>query len=155
MKEKLGCVTINTDASFFPIEKIGGYAFYIRYGDTIIRQGGSFHAPCNCSNEAEIMAIGNAFAKILSLRPIPKTFLVVVNTDSLTAIRRIKNPKTALQKKVRSLKDKMLHKMGKSDIVFRHVKAHSNKDDARSHVNAWCDKEAKKHAKLKKNGQQL
>jgi len=27
---------------------------------------------------------------------------------------------------------------------FRHVKAHSGKNDARSFVNEWCDKEAKK-----------
>ena len=29
------------------------------------------------------------------------------------------------------------------DIEFRHVKAHTGKDDARSYVNDWCDKNAK------------
>ena len=46
------CITINTDASFHPTQKVGGYAFHIVCDHFRIKKGGKFKANPENSEEA-------------------------------------------------------------------------------------------------------
>ena len=141
--KKIRCVTINTDASFHPEFKIGGYAFYIISDLFKIQKGGEFKTNPMNSTDAEIMCIGNAIATLLSQKELPHSDWLIINTDSKYGIEIIRKQKSELGKSVFRLWQKLIHKLKSKNNQFRHVKAHSGKDDARSHVNEWCDKTAK------------
>lgn len=112
-------VTINTDASWCPNTKLGAYSIWITSDLGRIRTCGTFKTLCESSNDAEIKAIENAIF-VLS-KKIPKNIqcIVVINTDSMTAIDTL------------SIRYPMFQ--------YKHVKAHTKVKDSRSFVNRWCD----------------
>jgi len=61
----------------------------------------------------------------------------------MKAIRTQKDP---LSKKVFKLWSRCITKTKSKNNKFRHVKAHTGRDNARSKANEWCDENAKKHA---------
>lgn len=148
---KLLNITINTDASFNSDYKVGGFAFYIISDVFKIMKGGTFKVQPKNSIEAEIMAIANAVYTLLQAPELRETKLIVINSDCLNAFRRItlKNPdlvgrKTA--KLIKELRNKTAQRGAiLPDFEFRHVKAHNGTPDARSYVNDWCDRTAKKY----------
>lgn len=147
--ELLNAITINTDASFNTKLKVGGYAFYIRVGDSIIKSAGSFKTNPANPIEAEMMCIGNAVYTLSSLKELPPAKLIVINSDCLTAFELIKlkskNPTgKSVALLIKTLKEKASYQgLIPPRIQFRHVKAHTGAQDARSWVNRWCDREAK------------
>jgi ribonuclease HI len=140
------CITINTDASYHIEKKVGGYAFYIVCDLFKIRKGGMFkNSPAN-STEAEMMSIANAIATLLAQKELPKVKWLIINTDSIPAITRIKKAARTgndLDKQVWLLLRKLNSRLSAKSKI-RHVKAHSKMGDARSKANEWCDTEAKK-----------
>lgn len=165
MTKELTCITINTDASFSGEHQKGGYAFYIVCNDFRIKSGGPFRADPRNSEDAEMMAIGNAIATLLRRVELPKTKLLVINSDCKSGLSKIDKPNKILKvknrplpRKIRGLIDELLKRIGNPKVDFRHVKAHNGHPDARSWVNDWCDKEAKRHMKesvrkMNKHGQ--
>lgn len=139
-------ITINSDASFHPEHKIGAYAFYIICDRFKIQRAGKFtnELPTN-SQEAEMMAIGNALAALLNMEEPPTCKWLIINTDCRNAIDKIRRQEGAIGKKVAKLWQQTISRLKSRKNVFRHVKAHSNVNDSRSWVNSWCDEEAKKH----------
>lgn len=136
-------ITVNTDASFHPQKRVGGYAFVIVSDKFRVRKSGGFKSKPKDPTAAEIMAIGNAF-HYLGLVTGFTAKTVVVNCDAKFAMHAIEvNPKSPLARRVRKIVDATLRHLGGAKIEFRHVKAHSGIDDARSHINEWCDKMAK------------
>lgn len=151
----LNCLTINTDASFYANEKIGGYAFYIICDSFKIQKGGYFKARPQTPTEAEMMCMANAIATLLAQKELPLTKLIVINSDALHSFEKIgKHKKDAIGKKVAcllsDLRKRMSYRNRYPKFEFRHVKAHNGTPDARSYVNDWCDREAKKWAKIAK-----
>lgn len=144
------CITINTDASYHIEKKVGGYAFYIVCDLFKIRKGGMFKkSPAN-STEAEMMSIANTIATLLAQKELPKVKWLIINTDSIPAITRIKKAARTgndLDKQVWLLLRKLNSRLSAKSKI-RHVKAHSKIDDARSKANDWCDKEAKRWMRL-------
>lgn len=144
------CITINTDASFHPVHKIGGYAFYIICDLFKIQKGGMFKKQPKTAMEAEMMCMANALYTLLSQKELPSAKLIVINSDCLFSFEKIKRKSQnsigrTVAQILRDVRIKTSFRgVVKPEFEFRHVKAHSNKDDARSHVNAWCDREAKK-----------
>lgn len=138
------CITINTDASFNHIYKKGGYAFWIVCDQFVIKSGGMFKSDPKNPEEAEIMCIGNAIATILKRNDLPELTWLVINTDCINGSLKIKRNSTPLSKSVNKLRCQLQGKLKAKKSEIRHVKAHSKKNDARSVVNEWCDKEAKK-----------
>jgi len=145
-------VTINTDACFHTALKIGGYAFWAVSNEFKITKSGVFRKKCTTSDDAEAKCIINALTVILKAhKGITK---IIVNTDSLNAIAYLKNDKNHVSKYNLSTSKRIqfsnlfleLRRLYKKQLTieFRHVKAHSNVDDARSFVNEWCDTNAKK-----------
>lgn len=151
-------VTINTDASYLPLEKVGGWAFWIRSDDFVFKKFGYFKEPLNDPLEAELFAVINALA-YLSNQGIRCT-KIIVNTDCYPAIdflnkktvsrlRKIKIGSVPLLVYYNNLITKLLGHNSKN-IEYRHVKAHTAITNARSFINDWCDARAKEQAKLKK-----
>lgn len=138
----MNCITINTDASFHPIKKTSGYAFYIICDLFKITKAEQFKTEINNALEAEIKCIGNALSTLLAQKELPKTKLVVVNTDCQFAISSILRNNKKLNRRVRHIILLLGHKIG-CKVEFRWVKAHSDIKDKRSYANEWCDKNAK------------
>ena len=151
-------VTINTDASFHPQLKFGAYAFWAISNDFKITKSGVFRRKCITPDDAEAKCIINALKVVLlSHSGITK---IIINTDSLNATAILKNNKKHIRQYVR-LKQQQIKELQESyklilqqnknkvNIEFRHVKAHTGINDARSYVNEWCDSEAKKRLRTK------
>lgn len=145
--KKNPCITINTDASWDPKEKIGGYAFWIKCDSFTIKTSGQFKTKPTSSIKAELMCIANAVYTLCELPELPHTSLIVINCDCLMAFDRIYlNSSCKIGKmialKLEELKTKT-SPQGVTKVDLRHVKAHSGILNARSFVNNWCDKAAK------------
>jgi len=146
-------VTINTDACFHTKLKYAGYAFWAVSNEFKITKSGVFKHKAHSPDDAEAKCIINALNVVLLAHTgITK---IIINTDSLNATGILKRDLKHItryvfikKKYVEILQNqyqKVLSKTtNKVEIEFRHVKAHSNKDDARSFVNEWCDTNAKK-----------
>lgn len=141
---KVNCITINTDASYHPEYRVGGYAFTIVCDHFRIQKSGKFKIQPLSAEEAEIMCIGNAIALLLALPEIPKCDWLIINSDCKNGMRTIEKKGSDLGNKVCCLKQQLIGKIGCKHNKMRHVKAHSGKQDKRSIVNDWCDTEAKK-----------
>ena len=146
----VNCITINTDASFCPDTKAGGYAFWIVSDHFVIKKAGFFKDLSRDSNEAEIKCIGNALQTLLRETKLSTSKLLIINTDSTNAIRMIKERTNENSRVVNLLWKKVIKKVKSRVNNFRHVKGHYNKKDSRSYVNNWCDEHAKKYMKLKR-----
>lgn len=146
--KNVNCITINTDASFHPDKKIGGYAFYIICNLFKIQKAGKFKKHPKTAEEAEIMCIGNAIATLLAQKELPASTWLIINNDCQHGMNRIKKQETTLSKEVFKLWSKLITRIGSKKNLFRYVKAHNGTPDARSYINDWCDKEAKKYMRL-------
>jgi len=151
-------LTINTDASFHPQLKYGAYAFWAICNDFKITKSDSFKTKCINPHDAEARCIINALKVVMSTQ---KHFTrIIINTDSLNAIAILTNDNTHIR---RYIPDHMKHwkylrntyhltvRNKNINIQFKHVKAHSGVNDARSFVNEWCDTEAKRNMWKKVN----
>lgn len=146
--KKINCITINTDASFNSQHNVGGYAFYIVCDLFRIKKGGIFKKNPKSPIDAEMMCMANALYTLLTQPELPSTKHIVINSDCLYSFSRItlKNKDLtgrAVARILKKLKEAMSANGVLPKSVFRHVKAHSGLDDKRSHVNEWCDMEAK------------
>lgn len=137
-------LTINTDASINWQKQIGGYAFWIRHGDTDIRASGRIvHA--KTPDDAEIEAVIQAVFSVLS-SPIAGISEMVIVGDNHGAMVRIqqKYHYKDIQAKVASIAIKKAMKRLKIPMcTFMHVKAHTDNENEHSVWNRWCDEEAR------------
>lgn len=151
-------VTVNTDASC--VEGFGGYAFWIVCDAGKIQKAGKLKSKSKNTTLFEMMCIANALYTLLHSKFTPIT-KIIINTDSQSSIDFLTFSKTNATEACRKLAEECYFTMlelclknGKSIrdvkkfIEFRHVKAHTKNKDKRSYVNEWCDKEAKKYAKM-------
>jgi ribonuclease HI len=146
--KKVRVITINTDASFNPQHKLGGYAFYIVCDLFKIQKAGMFKKPVDNSKDAEIMCIGNAISTLLAQPELPETTWLIINSDCLYGMSDIRKSTSELAKKVNRMWAALINRTKSRHNKMRHVKAHNGTPDARSWVNDWCDKEAKKWMRI-------
>jgi ribonuclease HI len=151
-------VTINTDASFNPQYKIGGYAYWLVYNGKRVKRGGLLKE-CQNSTEAEIKAIANALYRLTQLK-YTDVFFIIINTDCTPAVdlitgkskTEVKGTNEAIAAIYSYISELRLYnnvnKTAEEYIDYRHVKAHTKVKDKRSYVNNWCDKVAKDFVKL-------
>lgn len=139
----IDCLTINTDASFCGKTNAGGWAFYIRHDKFFSKKAGKFKSKVKDSSEAETKCIANALTEVLNQPNIGNTRRIIINTDSKIAIRQIERQITEFGLRAHSLLNQLVEKLKADSYEFRHVRAHTGKNDKRSYVNEWCDKEAK------------
>lgn len=147
-------ITINTDASYHPVHKVGAFAFWIVWdGGRLIKSGPL--KTVNNVQDAELQSIGNALYVILK-GDFKNVQHVYVNTDCQTGINALDKGHKINQcgdtiKKVRSMVSKLISKYGytkkknkfKTFISWRYVESHSKGEDARRWVNNKIDEMAK------------
>lgn len=134
-------VTINTDASFK--DGVGGYAYWITTNSKRYTGHGKIQSKLTNSTQAEVCAIGYAIAFLISNNIQLDVDCFVFNTDSMNARYNIENGKGQFGSRVKR-GVKKLRKTYNASSYFKHVRAHTGKNDARSYVNEWCDSKAKK-----------
>ena len=145
-------VTINTDASFCKDTKKGGYAFSIVSNTFKTKRSGVFKTECINPDDAEARCIVNAMKIAMTISGATR---IIVNTDSLNAIAILtakpnKYVSTTKFEYIRQAYLKLFQPQSMR-VEFRHVKAHTGINDARSKVNEWCDQEAKKQLNKARN----
>lgn len=141
--------TINTDASWGHISKIGGWAFWIKYSTFSAKKFGVFKDKCTSPLEAEFKAIINALGFIENSKIKPTK--VIINTDCLHLVNWINKkhklkPFDNLKMNFATLIKSMGFRRG-NQVEARHVKAHTHKNTTRNWVNDWCDIHAKQARK--------
>lgn len=149
-RDSVNCITINTDASFDSETGAGGYAFWIVCNHFVIKKAGFFKGKTNNCNEAEVKCIANALSELCKQPNLPISKFLVINTDSKQGMSMIKQRKNKIGERTNDLWKTAIKKIQAKVSKFKHVKAHTNADNARSYVNNWCDEEAKKHMKVQR-----
>jgi ribonuclease HI len=148
-KNLASVITINTDASYDPKTKTGGFGVWIKSDFFTIKQAGKFKGEITDSNEAEIKAIVNAL-KILrsnlsaNNRSIQMFDTLVINCDNAVA-RGIINQKKVSQRF--TVEGSMLLDLtsGFKKVYAKHINGHKASTNARQFVNNWCDQASKKY----------
>lgn len=149
-------VTINTDASY--IDGFAGYAFWIVCNEFKVTKAGILRKKVKRPEIAEFKCIINAL-HILFKNDCKNVSKIIFNTDCLNVIHCLTGNKKAISKyklNISSFSELTLMfnsiMKGKDiEVEFRHVQSHTGLNDARSYVNEWCDREAKKYARIRLN----
>lgn len=139
-------VTIMCDASFCHDTKAGGFGYWIASGRGKKGGGGSFKIDCDNSENAETLAIVNSLYIACNEQLVQEGDRVLIQSDCTGAIRWFEGKGiSANRQKVRALElfNNKVDEL-KLHVLFRHVKGHSKKKDARSRSNNHCDKRAYK-----------
>lgn len=133
--------TVITDASFCPRSRAAGWAAWIRIDGSSapIKRYGEFKVPVANPTEAEMLAAVNGLW-IAAQHGVTEA---LVQTDCLTVVHMLTG-----QTRNRKLKDAFSQALAKAGVLGlsfsgRHVRGHTDKQDARSYVNRWCDEHAK------------
>ncbi len=130
--------TITTDAGIK--DNISAFAFYIRNDRHRVTQSGIFKQHTNNSTMAELWCIIKALTYAGNKKLLGKTTLLVVNTDSKSALEMINQGFTRpLYKDLKPHYDNAIAKLN-VPISFRHVKGHHNNGQPRNKANIYCDK---------------
>ena len=128
--------TVNCDASFCPHTKAAGWAVWIAVdGGVKHKQSGRFKHSPRTSNEAEFWAMLNGLWIAVHTYGVTHA---LIQGDCRGALDKIMRRPVV----VRNICDKVDHAVS---IRTKWVKAHTTTSDARSWVNDWCDRQAKRH----------
>ena len=149
-------VTINTDASF--IQGFAGYAFWMVCNEFKVLKAGVLRGKVKRPEIAEFKCVINAL-HILFKNDCKNVTKIIINTDCMNVIHCCQDNKAEIKKYGLNVKEfpeltdmfKKIMKGKNIEVEFRHVKSHTGINDARSYVNQWCDREAKKHAIIRFN----
>lgn len=130
--------TVITDASFCNATKKAGWAAWIVIDGVRHKKYGAFKNKVDRSDLAELYAAWNG---IFIARQLGATS-ILLQTDCRAAIQLLSGGVSDRQKRYmkRLRKKKQLDMSG---VTFKHVKGHTDTNDARSYVNRWCDEMAK------------
>lgn len=141
-------VTILSDASYCPENKVAGYGFWIASQRGKLGGGGVIVDDVEDTNAAEMMAICNAIWHGYSNRLIEKGDELLIQTDSLAAIDRLDSRRvvtmTNQQEAIVQYFQKTVRRM-ELNVTLRHVKAHTGRQEARYTANRMCDIRARKN----------
>ena len=134
--------TVITDASHCPKTGAAGFGAYIRIDGhpAPFQYSGPLKPPTHSSTFAEVRAalIGIWYAAKLGATD------VLIQSDCMTIIH-LANGRCKSAGLVALWREAMLRPDMQVRLEARHVKGHIAIKDARSWVNDWCDKQAKKH----------
>ena len=145
-------VTILTDASRCPDTGASGYGYWIasgrgkRPGGAVLGEGG--RTPCITT--AEMMAVANALTVAINAGLVQRGDDVLVQSDSTAATDTLKGRHSrhvcGVTDKMVEVKEYVRRLALEHDLTleYRHVKAHTGRQDARSLANEHCDRRAKK-----------
>jgi ribonuclease HI len=140
-------VTLFTDASFFDATKASAYALYGVSQRGTFKFSGRFQHQISDSTHAELAAIANALHIIMPNPLAAGAKRVLIQTDSKNAIKWLEERNCprhpAVLAHILGLIDKW-----RVDAEFRHIKAHNGTKEPRFYCHDWCDKEARRIARM-------
>lgn len=132
--------TVITDASFCNKSNAAGWAAWIRIDGAVpIKAYGAFKGYIARSDIAEMKAAING---IYLARKHGATS-ILLQTDCLVVVH-MANGQCGPKGKSRWHRAMKAAGLTKDGITARHVKGHTTTADARSHVNRWCDENARR-----------
>lgn len=148
-------ITVMTDASYCSRTRSAGYGFWIASGRGRKAGSGFYTFDVVSACEAEMLAVADAIYNGLKSFLIHKGDSILVQLDSIPAISAFTGERVPKQEKENQAIEYLwlLKNQFNLEISFKHVKGHSNLEDARSKSNAHCDNAAKaalKQARQKK-----
>lgn len=155
-------ITVFADASWSL--GAGGYAYWAR-NDANHRVQGSAPWPCSGIHEAETVGLSVALMEAIATFPLEDGGSVILQSDSLIALgtfytlgfgmpAKTSDRPIAKLSLLRDIPRIFVQKSGSEAVAagakiwLKHIKGHTNNDEVRSRVNAWCDAEAKLARKL-------
>ena len=138
-------VTILTDASWCPQTKAAGWGAWIATDRGKKQTGGAFKSMVPCNTTAEVLAITHALYKAITNGLLFKNDTVLIQTDSIPAISLLS---TTRRSSNQLEADSLFYFMNlcldnNLTVHFKHVKAHTNREEARFKANTLCDAIAK------------
>ena len=139
MTQPLKRATIITDASYCHSTKVAGYGAWISMDGKRVQKSGVIKGLPDNSTEAEFKAVLNGIwiAYMHGARDL------LVQTDCMTVVQVLRGEPHRRQARYREeLSAARAAHFPNCVIRARHVKGHSDSQDARSFVNRWCDKHA-------------
>lgn len=160
MKQRIRYLTINTDASYNDKTGAAGFAYWIVADIPNQERPSRFFGVGRGRqadvNESELTAILRAVRRVKAERVWRYADRIVFNTDSMKAIELLSRLKKRVPlgshtpKRLRAVANAVwdIVKEWKKSVDFRHVRAHTDKDDKRSYVNRWCDVESRRARRL-------
>lgn len=136
-------LTINTDASFSPITKKGGYGIWIVYRGEKYQYSGGFKGNLEDSTEAELKAVINAFHIISNWNV--QANRVIVNCDNKGVRDFIDGKVSIVKPKYKELVKLLKSYTDKYQMVYsKKIRGHqSGENSPRQYVNNWCDEKAR------------
>jgi len=149
-------VTCNTDAGYFPIDKVGSFAYWIKGGGLHLHGSGLFKGKVAGPWQAEMMAMINALHVLKKAKPAPVIgFIFNCDNNGARPGKTGHQLRQTLQKAIKEFKEDAKTRLGKEEFkrvmknvkeyaIFRHVKAHGPTDEKRTWVNDYLDKQCKK-----------
>lgn len=148
-------ITVMTDASYCSRTRSAGYGFWIASGRGRKAGSGFYTFDVVSACEAEMLAVADAIYNGIKCFLIHKGDSILVQLDSIPAISAFTGERIPKQEKENQAIEYLwlLKNQFNLEISFKHVKGHSNLEDARSKSNAHCDSAAKaalKQARQKK-----
>lgn len=140
-------VTLFADASYYSETKSGAWACYAISAVDRLTYAGRFTKPIINSSHAELAAIANALHVILPHRLSAGAKRILIQTDCQAAIDWIQNGQSRQHPAIVDHILETMEKYGVSHEV-RHIKAHVGTGDPRAYCHDWCDREARRIAKV-------
>lgn len=146
------CITIFTDTSFCHKTKAGGWAAWIKYDGGTLRKGAPVRGLGASPTHCELIAIRNALHYVEQGFRLTSGDLLVIQTDCLSAIQMLEGNIKIFGRAEKDLVDDIL-KWQRDHFCcwsLQHVKGHMGTSTRRSAVNTWCDEEAGRHMRTRR-----
>lgn len=131
-------ITVFSDASHHP-DGSAGYAYFLRDETNVVKESHGLPWKAKSSTDVEEFAMCHAILRAIDLIPHEPGDEIVAQTDCTHVIHSFGTARNAATTSVLA----WLASEGLT-LRFKHVKAHTRATDSRSHVNRWCDLNAKR-----------
>lgn len=146
-------ITLTTDISTHPDDKVATWAAYVRYDGGVIKKSGVFKEYPPNTFQAESLALINALVIINNSIPNLSDYRLIVHSEVFNPLKPIRNKRGTIKE----------HDKRRSDAIFsivvpilnefiswdiRKIKAHNanvkSYEKGKYYMNEWCDKKARK-----------
>lgn len=147
-------VTLNTDASYYPNTGNAGYAFWISCRKGRYKKWGKLKPMKHTSKCYELLSIVNGIYYIINHSELKDNVTkIIVNTDHEPSVLMFNEPTLHFTRPVKHkfqihIRKMVFNWLRDIELEMRHIHSHKKITNARGWVNSWCDKHAKKGAKL-------
>jgi ribonuclease HI len=142
-------ITLFTDASYCQHTRLASFAIWAKCDGQTIRRSGVFKERQPSSTMAELRALVNGLAYVVTKMKPASGSRIIAQVDCLVAIRSLTQEPKRLKKRrlIAAEREFVAQKITGAGISveYRHVGGHKGTVTARNAVNCWCDQECRRH----------